>query len=167
MRDVRGVDDKRAGITDVGHVAEQSGTVDDTADTVGAAIHLEAQDLPHTAREILAYKFVLRCVTETGIVDLGRMRGTGQMFGYALSRNHLLTDSLGQRLQSNERKVGIEWTLHSTERTQVLDANAFDKRRLAEFLGKTMPFSSAVIADDLLTCSKLRESAVRPTVRYQ
>ena len=89
------------------------------------------------------------------------------MFGYALSRNHLLTDSLGQRLQSNERKVGIEWTLHSTERTQVLDANAFDKRRLAEFLGKTMPFSSAVIADDLLTCSKLRNRAVRPTVRYQ
>ena len=167
MRDVRGVDDKRAGITDVGHVAEQFGTVDDTADIVVAAIHLEAQDLSHTAREILAYKFVLRCVTETGIVDLGHMRGTGQMFGYALSRSHLLTDALGQRLQPNERKVGIEWTLHSTERTQVLDANAFDKRRLAEFLGKTMPFSSAVIADDLLTCSKLRESAVRPTVRYQ
>ena len=65
MRDARRIDNQRTRVSDVRHIGEHCGAVDDSAHIIGAAIHQERQDLTDTAREILAYKLVLRRISQS------------------------------------------------------------------------------------------------------
>ena len=85
-----------------------------------------------------------------------------QMLCDPLRGGNLLADALRQCFQTNQGKIRIERAGHRAERAQIFDADALDECLVAVSFGKTVPFTVAIIADDLLPCGELGESAIRP-----
>ena len=90
------------------------------------------------------------------------MRCMIQMLCDPLRGGNLLADALRQCFQTNQGKIRIERAGHRAERAQIFDADALDECLVAVSFGKTVPFTVAIIADDLLPCGELGESAIRP-----